>query len=88
VKLTGKIYSALLAVILKTWPHFKKELQDRISQFIPKQQDFNAIRKDTWKRPLNSSLRELITTKNRLWTRYMEIHNGTITKSLNPFVIK
>ena len=26
------------------WVHFKKELHDRISQFIPKQKDFNSIR--------------------------------------------
>jgi len=62
------------------WAYFKKVLYDRISQFIPKQKDFNAIRKDTWKRPLSSSLRELIARKNRLWTRYIETRDGTIYK--------
>ena len=62
------------------WAHFIKELQNRISQYIPKQKDFNAIKKDTWKRPLNSSLRQLIARKNRLWTRYMETRDATIHK--------
>ena len=62
------------------WVHFKKELHDRISQFIPKQKDFNSIRKDTWKRPLNLALRELIAKKNRLWTRYIETRDSIIHK--------
>jgi len=62
------------------WVHFTKELHDRISQFIPKQKDFNSIRKDTWIRPLNLALRELIAKKNRLWTRYIETRNSIIHK--------
>jgi len=63
------------------WAYFKKELKDRIVQFIPKQKDFNAIKKDTWKRPLNSFLRQLIAKKNRLWTRYMETRDAIIHKN-------
>jgi len=62
------------------WIHFKKELQDRILQFVPKQKKINAFKKDKWARPLSPSLREIIARKNRLWTRYIETRDQTIHK--------
>jgi len=59
---------------LGRWACFKEELEDRISQFVPKTKNFTTFKKDAWKRPLKSSLLQKISKKNRLWTRYILCH--------------
>jgi len=54
------------------WEVFKNELLNRIDTFIPKMNCFQQIKKDSWSRPLPPIIREKISKKHRLWTRYME----------------
>ena len=70
------------------WIHFKKELQDGILQFVPKQKKINTFKKDKWARPLSPSLREIIARKNRLWTRYIETLTTLFIKNTNQYEIK
>jgi len=45
------------------WACFKEELEERISQFVPKTKKFTTFKKDAWKHPLNSSLLQKISKK-------------------------
>ena len=56
------------------WEVFKNELLNRIETFIPK------MKKDSWSRPLPPIVREKISKKHRLWTRYMETRDAAIYK--------
>jgi len=47
-------------MILKTWACFKAELEDRISQFVPKTKNFTTFRKDAWKLPAPTEKAEVL----------------------------
>ena len=62
------------------WEVFKNELLNRIDTFIPKIKSFQQIKKDSWSRPLPPNVRDKISKKHRLWTRYMETRDSAIYK--------
>ena len=71
------------------WACFKEELEDRISQFVPKtKKNLTTFKKDAWKRPLNSTLLPKISKKNRMWTRYMETRDVSTYKNIKQCVIQ
>jgi len=62
------------------WLTFKQELQHRTLQFIPMM--CNTWKEEGWTRPLNSKLREYISKKHRLWTRYLETRDNAVLKKI------
>ena len=38
----------------------------------------SKLEKNSWKRPLNKNVRDMIKRKARLWTRFMETHNPDV----------
>ena len=66
--------------IEKMWEIFKREILEKVQQYIPKINNFSSWKKDSWVRPLDKSLRKKITSKNRLWTRYIETRDPEIHK--------
>ena len=58
------------------WLTFKQELQHRTLQFIPTMH--NTWKEEGW--TLNAKLREYISKKHRLWTRYLETHDNAVLK--------
>jgi len=57
------------------WHEFKRQLEDRICEFIPKIKKFSQIKKACWTRPI---VRAKIHKKHRLWSRYMETRDDKI----------
>ena len=55
---------------------FKQELQHRTLQFIPTMH--NTWKEEGW--TLNTKLREYISKKHRLWTRYLETRDNAVLK--------
>ena len=60
------------------WNVFRNVLLSKVEQLIPKNSNFNVWKKKAWDHPLAKDLRDKISRKNRLWTRYIETRNPNI----------
>ena len=58
----------------------------RTLQFIPTIR--NTWKEEGWTHPLNRKLREYISKKHRLWTRYLETRDNAVLKNINQSEIE
>ena len=54
------------------WNKFKHIVTRETDKFIPKTNNFDSWKKNSWSKPLSRELRKLIKQKHRAWNRYIE----------------
>jgi hypothetical protein len=75
-----EIFGSLHDNLEKKWQFFKDLLCSSVEQHIPKINNYQTWKKQSWKRPLDEKLRVKIRQKSRLWTRFIETRRPEILR--------